>query len=357
MAENPVEQKVTDAELLERVTECYENDQTVGGGGVLPETVAADLPIVESTARNRCKKLADEGDLERDWGFESRTQRLGYRPARDRTVALRAGETRETNSHAGVVEAQLAEADPETRAEIEGREIRTDGGTQATITLEAPSRDSESITSEWDALRDATTINHANTWWELTHCDTDTDTSRAYERAVSWVTNFFGVIDHDHEWVGQYSAVWDEHDTTADRLMTDGGTAGYCWDDEDCPRDDCDGDLQQQDEFNVMCLSCNDVWAHWTDETEHHLVSPDEDTVARKPRVMTDGGRGRTIDISPKRKHRVEVGPDTTPGGFFTVAHPPSAFAGPSVASFDEQQAREIYDALDEFFGDTEADS
>lgn len=68
--------------------------------------------------------------------------------------------------------------------------------------------------------------------------------------------------------------------------MSDGNSSdGYCWDGDDCPRDGCDGELQQQDEYNVMCLSCEKVWAHWKDANEHHLVSPDEETVARKERT------------------------------------------------------------------------
>jgi hypothetical protein len=63
----------------------------------------------------------------------------------------------------------------------------------------------------------------------------------------------------------------------------------YCWDHEDCPRGECDGELQQQDEYNVMCLSCERVWAHWKNADEHHLVSPDEKTVARKDRTLQAG--------------------------------------------------------------------
>lgn len=83
-------------------------------------------------------------------------------------------------------------------------------------------------------------------------------------------------------------------------LVTDGGVdqddgevsqgTTLCWDHEDCPRDDCDGELQQQDRFNVMCLSCEHVWMHWKDETDHVLETEDHETVARKPRVATDGG-------------------------------------------------------------------
>lgn len=51
-------------------------------------------------------------------------------------------------------------------------------------------------------------------------------------------------------------------------------------------------------------------------------------------------------DWNPKKRHRVEIGDDTADGAFFTIAHPPSAFAGPEMARFDREQAREIYERL-----------
>jgi len=67
---------------------------------------------------------------------------------------------------------------------------------------------------------------------------------------------------------------------------------GLIWDREDCPEDDCDGELQQQDEFNVMCLSCEVIWSHIAFPTEHQLQTKTGQTVARKDRrVATDGGQ------------------------------------------------------------------
>jgi|GEM_PF-2656928 len=74
----------------------------------------------------------------------------------------------------------------------------------------------------------------------------------------------------------------------AQRVMTDGGS--YFWDDVDCPRVQCDGDLQQQDEFNVMCLECEEVWSHVIENDEHLLVSVAGKIIKRKDRVMADGG-------------------------------------------------------------------
>lgn len=62
------------------------------------------------------------------------------------------------------------------------------------------------------------------------------------------------------------------------------------WDHEDCPLDDCDGELQQQDKFNVMCLGCEAVWTHVKSGTKHYLQTEDFETVAEKPVAMTDGG-------------------------------------------------------------------
>jgi len=73
------------------------------------------------------------------------------------------------------------------------------------------------------------------------------------------------------------------------------------WDHEDCPEDDCDGDLEQQDRFNVMCLACEAVWTHVTYESVHRLVTVDDETAAEKKRVATDGGQpaGNEIEYQP----------------------------------------------------------
>lgn len=62
-----------------------------------------------------------------------------------------------------------------------------------------------------------------------------------------------------------------------------------CWDHEDCPLDDCDGELQQQDKFNVMCLDCEAVFSHYRRGCFHWLKK-DFETVAKKKRAVTDGG-------------------------------------------------------------------
>jgi len=64
---------------------------------------------------------------------------------------------------------------------------------------------------------------------------------------------------------------------------TDGGRSRV-WDHEPCPHDDCAGELQQQDDANVMCLRCEDVWGHHKNDEEHYLVSKASNIVAKKPR-------------------------------------------------------------------------
>jgi len=63
-----------------------------------------------------------------------------------------------------------------------------------------------------------------------------------------------------------------------------------CWDGEDCPHEDCDGELGQQDRLNVMCRTCEDVWTHVKTDTKHKLQTADYEFVAEKPRAIADGG-------------------------------------------------------------------
>jgi hypothetical protein len=74
--------------------------------------------------------------------------------------------------------------------------------------------------------------------------------------------------------------------------MSDEFDAGVerTWDDEPCPRDGCEGELQQQDDYNVMCLECEDVFVHVTDESKHYLTDQDHTTAAEKEKLVTDGG-------------------------------------------------------------------
>lgn len=134
----------------------------------------------------------------------------------------------------------------------------------------------------------------------------------------------------------------DDTDRDAD-LRTDGGQStadGFQWDHEDCPRDDCDGELQQQDEFNVLCLSCEGVWTHWTDESDHVLVTETQETVARKPRVATDGGQ--SVDgteweygdpvVGPSVPKNVREGGATQPMLKLELSGNGTAYEGHSVA-------------------------
>lgn len=62
--------------------------------------------------------------------------------------------------------------------------------------------------------------------------------------------------------------------------------SGYFWDHESCPLGWCDGDLEQQDRFNVMCLSCERAWGHMKDEDYHYLVGSNGESVTKKNRTL-----------------------------------------------------------------------
>jgi len=105
---------------------------------------------------------------------------------------------------------------------LEGREIRADGGTQATLAQSHDTREPDSaLERQWDELRKVTTVNHESRWHDLARYDTDTDASTDYDWSVSWVTNLCGVLEHDCQWTGQYSRVYEP---SPDReIRCDGG--------------------------------------------------------------------------------------------------------------------------------------
>jgi len=99
----------------------------------------------------------------------------------------------------------------------------------------------------------------------------------------------------DKQWTHRIGyRVADDADADAEsdenHLIADGGTTAYCCDHEACPREDCNSNLQQQDVFTVMYHMCERVWSHYTTGDEHILSTSGQETVARKPRVATDGG-------------------------------------------------------------------
>ncbi|QCC57272.1 hypothetical protein [Natrinema thermotolerans] len=67
-------------------------------------------------------------------------------------------------------------------------------------------------------------------------------------------------------------------------VRCDGGGEGFYWDDADCPNNHCNGTLQQQDFYNVLCLECDDVFQHMKTEDEHWLVTSDFETVVQVPK-------------------------------------------------------------------------
>lgn len=126
-----------DDHLLETVEQLAARGETLDGdGGVTAARLAAELPFKRSTVVDHCSALVASGDLEPAWGFEGGRPTRGYLPAdetaadseetrrliTDGGVELREGETRDDeNTHASVVDQQLAEADADLRAELEAR--------------------------------------------------------------------------------------------------------------------------------------------------------------------------------------------------------------------------------------------
>jgi len=94
-----------------------------------------------------------------------------------------------------------------------------------------------------------------------------------------------------------------------------------CWDNEECPRDNCEGELQQQDKLNVTCLLCEAVWSHVKTRKKHYLQTVDFEIVAEKPVAMADGGIEQLESGSILRRGEelfiVERGP--TPAGDIVV--------------------------------------
>jgi len=102
-----------------------------------------------------------------------------------------------------------------------------------------------------------------------------------------------GLDDCCPECVDALERVAADEDKTSE-VVADG--AGRCWDYEDCPCEDCDGNLQQQDRYNVHCRTCERVWTHVKPGNgSHQLQTADGETVGKKPVKMADGA-----DVAPK---------------------------------------------------------
>lgn len=78
-------------------------------------------------------------------------------------------------------------------------------------------------------------------------------------------------------------------------LIPDGGVE-MTWDLDPCPKDGCDGELQHVSDYDVMCLECEEVFVHVTDESKHYLVDQDHTTAAEKEKLVADGGQEATED-------------------------------------------------------------
>lgn len=81
------------------------------------------------------------------------------------------------------------------------------------------------------------------------------------------------------EWAEDHKRT-EVHDVRIERAVaTDGGSEMH-WDDEHCPRDDCDGELQHQDQVEVMCLACKKEWSAAILRGERVLVDSDGERVS-----------------------------------------------------------------------------
>lgn len=76
--------------------------------------------------------------------------------------------------------------------------------------------------------------------------------------------------------------------------------SNFFWTGKECP--DCGGELEQQDEHNVMCLTCETVFQHILSDAEHVLHHQDLGIAAEEPRMATDGGQAETGDISQSQR-------------------------------------------------------
>ena len=72
-------------------------------------------------------------------------------------------------------------------------------------------------------------------------------------------------------------------DPSVERLLPDGGSEMY-WDDEHCPRADCEGHLQHQDQVEIMCLACKGEWTAAILRGEHVLIDSDGERVSSESR-------------------------------------------------------------------------
>lgn len=90
---------------------------------------------------------------------------------------------------------------------------------------------------------------------------------------------------------------------------------GMFWDYEPCPIYGCHGELEQQDEYNVMCLGCESVFTPIKDETHQFLRDVDGVEYAKTPIYtckFTVPFRGKcgngAVSLDPKRceEHRQE---------------------------------------------------
>lgn len=86
----------------------------------------------------------------------------------------------------------------------------------------------------------------------------------------------------------------EEENDSLDEFVTDGGEpeAGSerLWDHADCPRDGCEGELQDQGDYNVMCLSCNEVFTSYCGTGGLYWLQDESGEKVAEKKAVTDGG-------------------------------------------------------------------
>jgi len=70
-------------ELVTTIADLAAVGETLPGGGVALDTIADHSEFARSTLEKHCRRLADDGDLERLWGIGDNGPQWTYLPAEE----------------------------------------------------------------------------------------------------------------------------------------------------------------------------------------------------------------------------------------------------------------------------------
>ncbi|WP_176548354.1 hypothetical protein [Natrinema sp. CBA1119] len=287
------ERQVTNEELIARVAECQENGNTLGGGAVAPEAVAAGLPISASTAAEYLRRLAKRDKIEPTWGFDDGKQRRGYRPLETeeepKRVMADGGQSMSDTDSAPIV--YLPDGTP-VRVRLIGATCEGDVSGEGHYGYYPQDLDGEDPTVYFEAVPSV----------ECVHCDDEIAQAHIEEHHVT---------EHPMErWnPAYYPEVFEDDELRADGGVTvfEDGTATTC--------PDCEGDLQYQNREAIVCLGCGTNYVHWKTTTEHQLrevevETGESETVTTAPvedhELVTDGGVSMGGTDQPNRRKSVQ---------------------------------------------------